>query len=102
MSCSCAKITDQYHGWECSVSGGECMFFMPNSKACAEIYGEGPDAVTDKCEDCINFYKENDKRCCKTEPLRFVDEEPDLVKSKYIEDDIVYCGLFKSKEGETS
>lgn len=44
MSCKCAIPTDQYHGWECTVSGGECMFLMPNSKACAEKYCEGPDA----------------------------------------------------------
>lgn len=44
MSCKCARRTDEYHGWACEVSGGECMFLHPNSKACAEIYGEGPDA----------------------------------------------------------
>ena len=44
MACSCAKATDEYHGWECTVSGGACMFLYPNSKACAEMYGEGPDA----------------------------------------------------------
>jgi len=44
MSCKCAIPTDQWHGWECTVSGGECMFIIPNSKACAEQYGEGPDA----------------------------------------------------------
>ncbi len=55
MSCLCAKRTDEYHGWECSVTDGECMFLTPNSKACAEIYGEGPDvAVEDenKEKDC--------------------------------------------------
>lgn len=44
MSCKCAKVTDEYHGWECEVTGGACMFLFPNSKACAEKYGEGPDA----------------------------------------------------------
>lgn len=44
MACSCAKATDEYHGWECTVSGGACEFIIPNSKACAEMYGEGPDA----------------------------------------------------------
>ena len=43
MACSCAKVTDEYHGWKCTVSGGACMFLHPNSKACAEMYGEGPD-----------------------------------------------------------
>lgn len=45
MSCKCARPTDEYHGWECDVSGGECMFLISNSKLCAEIYGEGPDTV---------------------------------------------------------
>ncbi len=43
MSCKCAKRTDEYHGWACTVTDGECMFLFPDSKACAEIYGEGPD-----------------------------------------------------------
>ena len=42
--CSCASRTDEYNGWKCSVTDGACMFLYPNSKACAEIYGEGPDA----------------------------------------------------------
>lgn len=44
MACSAAKSTDQYHGWECEISGGACMYLSPNSKQCAEEYGEGPDA----------------------------------------------------------
>lgn len=51
MSCKCAHPTDAYHGWECDVSGGTCMFLIPNSRACAEIYGEGPDAcIIEKIE----------------------------------------------------
>ena len=46
MACKCAKPTDQWHGWECTVTDGECMFLYPDSKACAEKYGEGPDAIT--------------------------------------------------------
>lgn len=45
MSCKCATSTDEHHGWECSVTGDVCMFLIPNSKRCAEVYGEGPDAV---------------------------------------------------------
>ncbi len=45
MACKCAYPTDEWHGWGCSVSGGECIFLFPNSKLCAEVYGEGPDAV---------------------------------------------------------
>lgn len=44
MSCKCAERTDEYHGWACSVTDGACMFYHPDSKACAEKYGEGPDA----------------------------------------------------------
>lgn len=44
MGCKCAIITDEYHGYEWSVTGGACVFLFPNSKLCAEIYGEGPDA----------------------------------------------------------
>ena len=44
MSCRAAIPCDQYHGWECDVSGSACLFLPPNSKLCAEMYGEGPDA----------------------------------------------------------
>lgn len=42
--CKCATETDEYHGWECEVTGGACAFLTPNSKACASNFGEGPDA----------------------------------------------------------
>ncbi|MDD3404585.1 MAG: hypothetical protein PHQ72_14735 [Hespellia sp.] len=57
MSCKYAKTTDEYHGWECSVTGGACMFLFPNSKACAEKYGEGPDAETEPEEFVDNVTK---------------------------------------------
>lgn len=44
MSCKCSKPTDEFHGWECDITGGACMFLFPDSKRCAELYGEGPDA----------------------------------------------------------
>lgn len=44
MACKAARATDEYHGWECEITGGACMFLIPNSKACAEKYGERPDA----------------------------------------------------------
>ena len=43
MACKAARALDEYHGWECEITGGACMFLIPNSKACAEKYGEGPD-----------------------------------------------------------
>ena len=51
MGCKCARRSDQYHGWECTVTDDECAFLVPNSNLCAEIYGEGPDA--DKEAVCI-------------------------------------------------
>lgn len=51
MGCKCAIQTDEYHGWECSITEGPCMYLYPNSKACAEDYGEGPDAEVDATED---------------------------------------------------
>lgn len=44
MSCKCSKPTDEFHGWGCNITGGACMFLFPDSKRCAELYGEGPDA----------------------------------------------------------
>lgn len=42
--CKCAYPTDEFHGWGCKITGGACMFLYPDSKSCAERYGEGPDA----------------------------------------------------------
>ena len=44
MGCKAARATDEYHGWECAITEGPCVFLVPNSKLCAEKYGEGPDA----------------------------------------------------------
>jgi len=84
-----------FNGSTCSVSGSSCMFLLPDSKKCADLYGEGPDASTDICEDCYNFYVDNGKRCCRLEPLALIDG--DIVSSKYIEDDVTSCGAFKPK-----
>ena len=51
MSCKCAKSTDEFHGWECDITGGACAFLIPNSKRCAEVYGEGPDVESpEECD----------------------------------------------------
>lgn len=94
MSCKCASVTDEYHGWECSVTGGACVYLIPDSKACARDYGEGPDAKHNKCEDCKQFYYEEGKRCCKVEPLRFDTNKP----SKYLEDSLACCGGWEAKD----
>ena len=57
MSCKCAIRTDEYHGWECSITEGACMFPHPDSRACADMYGEGPDAEQNE-ETEIDFEKE--------------------------------------------
>lgn len=51
MGCKAAKPTDEYHGWECEITGGACEFLYPNSKLCAEMFEEGPDTEVDKCEE---------------------------------------------------
>lgn len=30
MGCLCAIKTDEYHGFECSISGGACMYLYPD------------------------------------------------------------------------
>lgn len=32
MGCLYAIETDEYHGYECSVSGGACMYLYPDPK----------------------------------------------------------------------
>ncbi len=61
MGCKCAKVTDEWHGWECSVTGSACMFLYPDSKKCAELYGEGPDAWNEE----EGFNQGNDCDLCK-------------------------------------
>lgn len=52
MACKYASPTDEWHGWECSVTEGPCMYLYPNSKQCAKDYGEGPDAEHNEgCEE---------------------------------------------------
>lgn len=45
MACSWARPSTEFHGWECSATGGSCEFLPPSSKLCAELFGEGPDAI---------------------------------------------------------
>ena len=44
MSCSCARSKGMFRGWSCEVSGDSCMFLRPNARACATVFGEGPEA----------------------------------------------------------
>ena len=47
MSCKAAKFDPDEGRYYCDVSGDQCMYYIPNSKRCAEECGEGPDAVED-------------------------------------------------------
>ena len=42
--CKAAYHTDEWNGYGCEMTESACMFLLPDSKACAEQYGEGPDA----------------------------------------------------------
>lgn len=48
--CKCAIETDEYHGWECTVSGSACIYLRPDSKRCAKEFGEGPDSIENDTE----------------------------------------------------
>ena len=43
MSCSAAKFDPDEGRYQCDVSGNGCMYMIPDSKRCAEDWGEGPD-----------------------------------------------------------
>ncbi len=48
MACKCSTFDPEEGRYYCSVSGDQCMYYIPNSKQCAEDYGEGPDAVDEE------------------------------------------------------
>ena len=50
MSCQCAHFDADEGRYFCDVSGDQCMFFIPSSKACAKMYGEGPDVGNEESE----------------------------------------------------
>lgn len=43
MSCTAAKYDPDEGRYYCDISGDQCMYLIPSSKACARDYGEGPD-----------------------------------------------------------
>lgn len=49
MSCKCSSW-DMDEGYKCSITGDRCVFMIPNSKRCAELYGEGPDVENEGLE----------------------------------------------------
>lgn len=52
MACRCAIPTDEFHGWECSITGGACIFFYPDQQSCHEAYGDVGDPET---EDILEY-----------------------------------------------
>lgn len=80
MSCKCAKRTDEYHGWVCSITESACIYFIPDSKQCAEDYGEGPDVKEDEREGQIM------KKWCDT-----CDGTGELDNSTRLEQDTKLC-----------
>jgi len=44
MACKCATFDLEDGRYQCSVTGSGCVYMRPDSKRCAEDYGEGPDA----------------------------------------------------------
>lgn len=43
MACKLATYYEDDGYYQCSVTDGRCMYMSPDSKRCAEEYGEGPD-----------------------------------------------------------
>lgn len=37
MKCQYASVTDEFHGWECMITGGECALLFPNEKLCLAL-----------------------------------------------------------------
>lgn len=61
--CTAAYHTDEWHGYGCSITEGACMFLYPNSQACAEQFGEGPDCCYEEnCSTC-NYWNNSLQRC---------------------------------------
>lgn len=91
MGCSWAS------GLSCPVTGDRCMFLIPNSKACAEKYGEGPEAERDVCEDCKHFYMDANNRCCDRKGHTYIDESKspwEIIESPLISKGVTCCGAF--------
>lgn len=45
IGCISAIPVEEYNGWECEITGGACVYMFPNSRHCAEDFGEGPDST---------------------------------------------------------
>ena len=45
--CTCATYEPDEGRYICDITECGCMFLIPDSKVCAEKYGEGPDVEED-------------------------------------------------------
>ena len=48
MACKSAKFDTDECRYYCEVTGDQCIYLIPNSKRCANEYGEGPDAEEER------------------------------------------------------
>ncbi len=46
MRCRYASATDEFHGWKCMITDGECALLFPNESSCPTLIDEG-DETTD-------------------------------------------------------
>ena len=37
MRCPYAKSTDEFYGWKCGITGGECELIFPDEKYCTAL-----------------------------------------------------------------
>lgn len=43
MSCKCSNYDVDEGRFYCKISGSQCIYLVPNSKRCADEFGEGPE-----------------------------------------------------------
>ncbi len=36
MGCKYSKKTDEYYGYECTITGNSCIYVFPDKKRCSE------------------------------------------------------------------
>lgn len=41
----CNHAIEQRRGWMCSITGGKCIFMVPDLSICSMMYGDEPDAL---------------------------------------------------------
>ena len=97
MSCKAATLDPDEGRYDCAVSGDQCMYLFPNSRRCAEEYGEGPDANNEesKVEMVImNFDTPNKNGCIYPKNILLHHEEKPINQIEF-KDEIVGFSLVK-------